>query len=208
MNLNVAALEVLVAKGLSAQDILEVARALSVKSDPTAAERQQRRRDRIKGNAVTSRRDVTRDAPNDIYSNPQHITPNDDKSSLPPKPKTRKSATGDALPEGWTPVLTLAAQQIVDGWPPGWLDLRLAEFTDHAADKGRKSKDWQAAFRQWLIKADAWGRQKNERNQHHRPANDEIRDPMARAVLARQAERASRSAASVGGYAGDWSEID
>ncbi|WP_156106222.1 hypothetical protein [Sphingobium sp. ba1] len=161
MNLNVAALEVLVAKGLSAQDILEVARALSVKSDPTAAERQQRRRDRLKGNAETSRRDVTRDPPNDIYSNPPELTPNDDKSSLTPKPKTRKAATGDALPEGWTPALTPAAQQIVDGWPPGWLDARLAEFTDHAADKGRKSKDWQAAFRQWLIKADTWGRPRN-----------------------------------------------
>jgi len=75
-----------------------------------------------------------------------------------------------------------------DGWPPG-------EVLNNST-----LNSYQGLF---PPKGD-----RNERNQHHRPANDEIRDPMARAVLARQAERASRSAASVGGYAGDWSEID
>ncbi|MGK2908763.1 MAG: hypothetical protein ACSLE1_03040 [Sphingobium sp.] len=137
----------------------DAARATPVRS--TNAERQQRFRDNRKAERNDS--NVTRNVtpPNDI-SNPPFITPNDDKSSLSPKPKrSRKPSDGESLPDGWEPVLTPAAQMIVDGWPPGWLDERLAEFRDHASDKARKSNDWQAAFRTWLTKADTWGRPKN-----------------------------------------------
>lgn len=70
MSLNTAALEVLIAKGLSANDILEVSRALDNKVDRTATER--KRRQRARDNAGDkSRRDVTRDPPpNEYISNP------------------------------------------------------------------------------------------------------------------------------------------
>lgn len=78
MSLTTAALEVLVAKGMSAQDILDIARALDVKSDPTAAER--KRRQRQKEAEEMSQRDVTRDTPlslppNEKISNPPTYTP-------------------------------------------------------------------------------------------------------------------------------------
>jgi hypothetical protein len=59
MSLNAALIQVLVEKGLSAQDILDIAKASEVKVDRTAADRQARYRERKKGkrNAVTSRRD-------------------------------------------------------------------------------------------------------------------------------------------------------
>lgn len=75
MSLNVAALEILVAKGMSAQDILEIARALEIKKDPTATERKRRQREREADERDLSHRDVTRDTslplpPNDNNSNP------------------------------------------------------------------------------------------------------------------------------------------
>lgn len=58
MNFNAAALKLMADKGLSAHDIAEIAAANEKRPDPTAAERKRRQR--------ASRRDVTRDPPNDI----------------------------------------------------------------------------------------------------------------------------------------------
>ena len=174
MSLTAAALEVLVSKGLSAQDILDVARALEVRRDPTAAERQQRKRERDKAERDASRVTSRVTPPNDIYSNPP-VIPQDETivSSIPKPGRTRKAAAGMApLPDDWEPVLTAAAQEIVDRWPPGWLEARVAEFRDHATDKGRKSKDWQAAFRTWITKADNWQTQEN-RNGNHRQGSSQ-----------------------------------
>ena len=77
MSLNAAVIEVLVAKGMSAADILEVARASEAKADRTNAERQARHRAK-KRNAVT----VTVSPLNDIYSNPPE--PCEAKASPPP----------------------------------------------------------------------------------------------------------------------------
>lgn len=68
----------------------------------------------------------------------------------------RKSAALHYLPDDWEPILTAASQRVVDGWPPGFYERQLSAFRNHAADKGRKSKDWQAAFRTWLDNADKW----------------------------------------------------
>lgn len=84
----------------------------------------------------------------------------------PSMPETQKRAESRAvkLPADWTPMLTPAAQRIVDGWPPGKFDHEVARFRDHAADKGRTSKDWQAAFRTWITKSDEWMKQNGNRN--------------------------------------------
>ncbi len=63
-----------------------------------------------------------------------------------------------SLPDGWQPILTERAQMIVDGWPPGMFDAELAKFRDHASDKGRTSKDWQAGFRTWITNAEKWSK--------------------------------------------------
>jgi hypothetical protein len=59
LSLNAAMIQALVEKGMSAQDILDIAKASEVKLDRTAADRQARYREkkRTKRNAVTSRRD-------------------------------------------------------------------------------------------------------------------------------------------------------
>lgn len=84
MKLTTEALEVLVAKGLSAADILDVARALDVRRDPTAAERMRRHRAKKVGNGVTRNvtQDVTPAPPNEYISNPPE--PSEASASLPP----------------------------------------------------------------------------------------------------------------------------
>lgn len=163
MSLNTAQLEYLASKGMSLSDAIELSRLGDIRKDPTAAARQQRKREKDRAARDVSRRDVTRDPPNDIISNPPELSPDETiVSSSPKSASKRKPAAGEALPDDWQPVLTAAAQRIVDGWPPGWLDARIAEFRDHATDKGRKSKDWQAAFRTWITKADEWQRQRGQ----------------------------------------------
>lgn len=77
MGLNAAMIEVLVAKGLSAQDILEVAKAAEKKADPTNAERQARHRaNKRKRNTVTVTRDPPIDNNHTPISSDDEITPN------------------------------------------------------------------------------------------------------------------------------------
>lgn len=109
-----------------------------------------------------------------------HLTNNQEPNDSMPK-------RAHKMPADWAPVLTPASQRIVDGWPPGMFENQLTAFRDHAADKGRISKDWQAAFRTWLTKADQW----KPKNVKPDASNDEIQNPYARAVARREADRAS-----------------
>ncbi|WP_273679048.1 helix-turn-helix domain-containing protein [Erythrobacter fulvus] len=81
-----------------------------------------------------------------------------------------KSKRAAKLPDDWQPILTDRSKHIVAGWPPGKFEHELRRFADHAADKGRVSKDWQAAFRTWIDKADEWmkrnGRASENSEQH------------------------------------------
>lgn len=75
-----------------------------------------------------------------------------------PVPEThgaRKRAT--RLPDGWKPDdVTNAA--LARAHPQVDLAVELAQFRDHAAAKGRTAKDWTAAWRMWVRKADQWRR--------------------------------------------------
>lgn len=178
--MNSAALAFLADKGLSLEEIIEFARISERKADPSNADRQARYRARRKEqkDAVVDDGDdcVTRycngvTPPNDIYSNPPELNPQPTKVGLPPKPRR-----GISLPDDWEPCLTPASQRIVDGWPPGRLDDELAKFRDYAADKGRTSKDWQAAFRTWITNSEKWNpthgqpKQPNQRGGSNRDA--------------------------------------
>lgn len=71
-----------------------------------------------------------------------------------------------------------------DGWPPG-------EVLNHCT-----MNSYQGIFPP--------KGSKNERSHHDRSQRDEIRDPMVRAVLARQAERAAGRGVEPQAHAGDW----
>ena len=71
------------------------------------------------------------------------------------------------MSENWRPKLGPKTQALVDQWPEGKFDRELRKFTNHAADKGRTSKDWNAAFRTWLENADEWMK-RDDRSQTNR----------------------------------------
>lgn len=100
MSLNAATIEILLAKGLTGQDILEVARATEVKADRTNAERQARHR--RKRNAVT----VTETPPNEYISNPPVSSEPEGSTETPPAPKKLNG-------EGPPPI---TPEQVVEAW--------------------------------------------------------------------------------------------
>lgn len=114
-------------------------------------DRKRSERARVRGQSVDSP-EVVREAPLSRPLSPQTpLTP-----THTPGITTRARKAEHRMPVDWEPILTPAAQRIVDGWPPGMFDRQLAKFRDHADDKGRTSKDWQAAFRTWISNADEW----------------------------------------------------
>jgi uncharacterized protein YdaU (DUF1376 family) len=66
-----------------------------------------------------------------------------------------KSKKAAQLRADWSPApLNGETADIVANWPDRMLERELAKFKDHAAAQGRTAKDWDAAFRNWLRKAD------------------------------------------------------
>lgn len=112
MSLNAAMIQMMVDKGLSAQDIADIAKAGEVKVDRTAAERQARYRDR-KRNGVTSRRYPPIDnthTPGDISPDGENHQGRAKKRDVFPKPDW-------ADPEVWA----------------DWLDVRKAKKARNTA---------------------------------------------------------------------------
>ena len=99
MSLNAATIAVLIAKGLTAEDLLEVARATEVKADPTNAERQARHRG--KRNAVT----VTETPPLIEDHNPPVSSETLVSSEDPTTPKSNGKSAPAVSPE-----------QVVEAW--------------------------------------------------------------------------------------------
>jgi uncharacterized protein YdaU (DUF1376 family) len=66
-----------------------------------------------------------------------------------------KTATARQLPNGWTPPpMSDTIREFASHWPQGMMERETEKFIDHAAANGRTAKDWDAAFRNWLRKAD------------------------------------------------------
>lgn len=189
MSLTPAMIDAMVAAGCTAQQIAAVVKADLI--DRENALSSKRGKDAARQRKHRMSRDVTVTEcdpapPNDNNSNPPTQTTSDEVVTA-----KRRPANACQMPEGWEPVLTPAAQSVVDRWPPGFFDRTLSGFRNHAADKGRKSKDWQAAFRTWIDNADKW----KPKDARPTASNDEPQNPYVRAVIARQAERSR----SVGG---------
>lgn len=111
------------------------------------------------GNKGTIEEEEANASPSGAGAGELDLGDGDQKDAPPAKPKRtpkakRQVGVDHPMPDGWEPALTARAQNIVDGWPPGMRDRELSKFRNHAADKGRLSKDWQAAFRTWIDNAE------------------------------------------------------
>jgi hypothetical protein len=103
------------------------------------------------------------------------------------------------LPEGWAPTRPLpsSTQAKIDLWPPGKIDDELAALhrwaanADNAKGKGRKL-DWDAAWVNWLEKADSDWKPRSGKRPHYQPRSS---NGFLDAVI--DAERDERAAARV-----------
>jgi len=164
--------------------------------------RQERYRERHKASqSVTG--DVTRDVTRDVTSvTPPSLSPSPLLSphtpQITPRPHTHPDITprarerGSRLAPDWQPEpLTGDIAKRIALWPPGTddepgpLSRELAKFRDWAASatgQNALKTDWQAAWRNWLRRADDEGRQhRNERPANYRNAPDK-RDGAAKAL--------------------------
>ena len=163
----------MVASGCTAEQIAAVVKASlaeveQAKSDKRAkgAERQRRHRERnAASRAVTvTECDSVTEAPLSLPLSPQ--TPLTPTHTPVKKQPARK---GHRLPDDWQPKpLPPELAKAVATWPPGAVERELARFRDWAAaatGPNATKSDWDAAWRNWLRKADDEGR-------HRRAAND------------------------------------
>lgn len=174
---------------IMAVDAVELAQGQVDEARAKAAERKRRQRDRERDSHATvtgQSQDIDAFTPSPAPSLSSSPDPSNKPTPTPTPVRETPTRTraGCRMPDDWQPILTARVQQIVDGWPPGKIERELRRFRDHASDKGRTSKDWQAAFRTWIEKADEDG---TPRHHNRRTDRDDIRDPMVRAILASEA---------------------
>lgn len=156
MTFNVAMLEAMRAEGLDLDACIRILSAGEKRTDPTAAERQQRRREKVKAERDMSQRDVTRDgSPNEYISNPSDQITSEANASSVARPKNKR-ARKTKIPEDWQPLELTAgtvAWDIVQTWEPGRIERELSKFRDHHTSRGTLMDDWQAAWRSWITKS-------------------------------------------------------
>jgi hypothetical protein len=150
VSFNAAALKLMLEKGLTLGDVVEIAAANELKRDPTASERMARMRERKRAT-----RNVTRNpAPNDNILNPTQVTP--------PKPNgLDPTIKKHRLPNDWEPRPftpgTLAAQTVLR-WEPGRIERELSKFRDHHHAAGTRWENWKAAWSKWVNSSDDFQR--------------------------------------------------
>lgn len=117
--------------------------------------RKQRERSRDSHGTVTGQS-------GDIAENPSpSLSPQTPQSH--PHPSNNKPARvrGTRLPNDWQPCLTGEMAETVKAWPTGAVERELGRFRDWAASATGPNaikSDWQAAWRNWLRKAEDEGR--------------------------------------------------
>jgi hypothetical protein len=109
VSITVESLRLMEAKGLSFSDAIEILAAMEVRRDPTAAERQQRHRDKVRAERDAVTRDVTRD------------DESKKKSPQTPKEKTTPlngSLKGEPIPPDAEPIVTpeVRPEHVLEAW--------------------------------------------------------------------------------------------
>lgn len=115
----------------------------------------------------------------DIEAAPLSRPPNENNSNPPTHTPEKQTPArkGHRLPVDWQPApLTGDAAQAVAGWPPGAEQRELARFRDWAASatgSNALKTNWDAAWRNWIRKAEddgRYGKQNGRNSQSTRPA--------------------------------------
>lgn len=121
--------------------------------------------------------------PANPFPMPDGVDPQHWADFLANRKRKRRANTATAHQELMEAIATFSDSE----WPPGRL-------IKHAAAKG------------WAVVCDPHQDNFYDRSRRHHSARDEFQDPLVRAILAGQAERAARPASDAGGDAGGWPE--
>jgi hypothetical protein len=149
-------LEAMKDAGASIDVILAAIRADQALADKAAEERRAKDRERQRRHRLSRPVTVTPrdgcDAPpkENIHTPP--VSPTKPNGLEPPKAKIKIP-----LPQNWKPdpiKVDGEAGKIVAGWPAGRMERELSKFKDNALAGNVKHSDWNAAFRNWIKKAD------------------------------------------------------
>lgn len=199
MSLTVEQMEFLQDRGLSLSDVIEFAR-LNPKAPRSAnAERQARHRQRVK--EASTAESVTECVTNNVTDNATSnavvslsLPPNEINSNPPTHTREKQTPArkGTRLPAEWEPKpLPADLAKATSHWPEKAIPRELSRFRDWAASAtgpNAVKSDWDAAWRNWLRKAEDEGRYGKPRLDAA-PANDV--DPLMRRVLAHKARETS-----------------
>lgn len=98
---------------------------------------------------------------------PQNLRHTPAKSApKPSKNHQEPSKTKNALPANWHPLefsTGSKCREIIDGWPPGELEMQIEHFTAHHRANGNKFNDWQDAWKTWVINSRKFNRHGNRK---------------------------------------------
>lgn len=144
--------------GASIEVILAALRADAALADKAveerrAKDRERQARHRLSRKVTVTPRDSRDPSPKDNTQTPIPVLPTKPSGLEPKRAKLRKIA----LPIDWQPEPIKPeghAGRIIAAWPAGRMERELSKFKDHALANGVRHDNWQAAWRNWIIKAD------------------------------------------------------
>lgn len=142
--------------------VMELTAAISSEARPVVDEAAQRRRARDREYQAEKRRH-NRPTSADIADNPTpSLSPHTPQSHPHPGNNKPTRVKGHRLPTDWQPApLPTALATVASLWPPGSVERELSRFRDWAASatgSNAVKTDWDAAWRNWLRKAEDEGR--------------------------------------------------
>lgn len=182
MSLTAAAIRIMAAKGMSAQDIADIAEANETAAPVSKGAERTRRWRENKAKSVTGDVTVTRHGDVSHVGEPAQVvisslpslrseevnTPTEPNGSV--APKGAETGRGTRIPENWSPVPDYEPEAF--GLNRSQHDAELTKFLDYwrsvPGAKGRKS-DWSATWRNWMRRA---SENSTRKASHERPHHD------------------------------------
>ena len=165
MSLTPAMIDAMLSAGCTAEQIAAVVKADMLEREGQAVTKRTRDAERQRRHRHAVSRDVTVTACDSVTnpSPPPPLSPQTPLTPPPPHPdKQTRARKGTRLQADWTPEpLSGDTGQAVQSWPVGAIERELSRFRDWAASATGKNaikSDWQAAWRNWIRKAQDEGR--------------------------------------------------
>lgn len=181
MSLTAAILDALIAAGATREQIVAAMKADIAEREADEAARLETKREcnRERQRRHRASRDVT-PVTRDACDNNELVSPNKETPQTPkeinPHPRTRDArARAKTLPDNWQPEPFKPDGQaglIAARKPVGWIERELSKFKDHALQNRRLCADWNAAWRNWVKRADEYDGQQRTNGLARNQPND------------------------------------